>query len=114
MRQRTLEERVAYLEGKAEECSRGHAEIRQDIGQLRSTVQQLDQRLDAWINVREQKADRSREKPAGRICAADDWLLARFDALDEKLSWWFSWFTALLVTTLLVQTVLLAAALFRR
>jgi outer membrane murein-binding lipoprotein Lpp len=110
----TLEERVAYLEGKVEEHSRGYAQIREDVQQLRATVQHLDQhlsaridaldqRLSARIDALDQKVDRFREELAGRI-----------DALDQKFSRWFAWLTGILITALLAQLGLLAGALFRR
>ena len=92
----TLEERVAYLEGKVEEHSRGYAQIREDLQQLRATVQHLDQHL------------------SGRIDALDQRLSARIDALDQKFSRWFAWLTGILITALLAQLGLLAGALFRR
>jgi uncharacterized coiled-coil protein SlyX len=88
----SLEERVAYLEGKVEEHSHGYAQIRDDIQQLRQQVFHLDQ-----------KVDRFREELSGRI-----------DALDQKFSRWFAWLTGILVTALLAQLGLLGAALLRR
>ncbi|MCS7235129.1 MAG: hypothetical protein RMM30_04035 [Armatimonadota bacterium] len=91
----TLEERVAYLEGKVEELSGGHTQLRQDIHAL------------------DQKVDRFREALSGRIHALDHRLNARIDALDQKFSWWFGWLTGFLITALLAQIGLLGAALFR-
>ncbi|GBD29509.1 hypothetical protein HRbin32_00599 [bacterium HR32] len=50
----SLEERVAYLEGKVEEHSRGYAQIRDDIQQ----VLQLDRRLSARIDALDQNFSR--------------------------------------------------------
>jgi hypothetical protein len=50
----SLEERVAYLEGKVEEHSRGYAQIRDDIQQ----VLQLDRRLSARIYALDQNFSR--------------------------------------------------------
>lgn len=85
----TLEERVAYLEGKVEELSGGYTQLREDIRELR---EQLSSRIDAL----------------------DDRLNRRIDALDQEFSRWFAWITGILVTALLAQTGLLGAALFRR
>ena len=60
----TVEERVAYLEGKVEEHSRGYAEIRDGL-------QHLDQRL----TFLEQNIDRFRDE-----------LAARIEVLDQKVS----------------------------
>ena len=92
----TLEERVAYLEGKVEELSSGYGQLRADIAAL------------------DQKVDRFREELSGRIDALDHRLSARIDALDQKFSRWFAWLTGILVTALLAQLGLLGAALFRR
>ena len=68
----TIEERVAYLEGKVEEHSRGFAEIRDMIVHL------------------DQKVDRFREE-----------LSARIDSLDAKFSRYFLWTIGIQITVLL-------------
>jgi uncharacterized coiled-coil protein SlyX len=68
----TLEERLAYLEGKVEEHSRG-------FGELREMVFHLDQ-----------KVDRVRDELARRI-----------EALDERVSRQFTWMVGIQVTILL-------------
>ncbi len=68
----TLEERIAYLEGKVEEHSRG-------FGELREMVFHLDQ-----------KVDRVRDELARRI-----------EALDERVSRQFTWMVGIQVTILL-------------
>ncbi len=75
----TLEERVAYLEGKTEEHSRG-------FGELRDLVIHLNSRVDAL----DQKVDRFREELASRI-----------DALDAKFSRYFLWTIGIQITVLL-------------
>ena len=82
----TLEERVAYLEGKIEEHSRGFGEIRDLIVHLNGRVDALDQKID-----------RFREELSARI----DRLDARIDALDEKFSRFFLWTIGIQVTVLL-------------
>lgn len=79
----TLEERVAYLEGKVEEHSRG-------FGELREMVIHLDQ-----------KVDRFREELAGRIEALDQRLSGRIEALDHKLSTQFTGLVGIQVAVLL-------------
>ncbi len=75
----TLEERVAYLEGKTEEYSRGFADLRDLIINLNSRVDALDQ-----------KVDRFREELSSRI-----------DALDSKFSRYFLWTIGIQITVLL-------------
>lgn len=82
----TLEERIAYLEGKVEEHSRG-------FGEIRDGLQHLDQRF----TFLDQKVDRFREELAVRIDATN----ARIDALDQKFSRYFLWMIGFQITTLL-------------
>lgn len=99
----SLEERVAYLEGKVEEHSRGYAQLREDIHQIRQHILHVDQKID-----------RFRDELSGRIDALDQRLSGRIDALDQKFSRWFAWLAGILITALLAQLSLLGAALFRR
>ena len=128
----TLEERVAYLEGKVEELSNGYGQLRADIAaldqkvdrfreELAGRIDALDHRLSARIDALDQKVDRFREELSGRIDALDqkvdrfrEELSGRIDTLDQKFSRWFAWLTGILVTALLAQLGLLGAALFRR
>lgn len=75
----TVEERIAYLEGKVEEHSRGYADIREGL-------QHLEQRL----TFLDQKVDRFREE-----------LAARIDALDQKVSKQFIWLVGIQIMVLL-------------
>ena len=68
----TIEERVAFLEGKVEEHSRGVAELRDMISHL------------------DQKVDRFREE-----------LVSRIDAIDAKFSAYFLWTIGIQITVLL-------------
>ena len=68
----TLEERVAYLEGKVEEHSKGLEDLKHLI-----------------INL-DQKVDRFREE-----------LSSRTDALDQKFSRYFLWLIGIQITILL-------------
>ena len=104
----TIDERVAFLEGKVEEHSRG-------FGELREMVVQLDQKLDRRIDALDQKVDRFRDELAGRIDALDQKVDRRFesvdrrfetvdlkiDALDQKMSRQFLWIVGVQVAVLL-------------
>ena len=104
----TIDERVAFLEGKVEEHSRG-------FGELREMVVQLDQKLDRRIDALDQKVDRFRDELAGRIDALDQKVDRRFesvdrrfetvdlkiDALDQKMSRQFLWIVVVQVAVLL-------------
>jgi uncharacterized coiled-coil protein SlyX len=93
----TVEERVAYLEGKVEEHSRGYAEIRDGL-----------QRLDQRLTFLDQKVDRFREELMGanaatntRIEALDQRLSGRIEALDQKVSKQFIWLVGIQIMVLL-------------
>ena len=63
----TLEERVAYLEGKVEEHSRGYAELREMIIHL------------------DQKVDRFREELSARIDGLEQRLMGRLDTTNGRI-----------------------------
>ena len=77
----TLDERVAYLEGKVEEF----------VG-LREALAHFEQRVDR----RFEGFDRRFESIDRRFESVD----RRFDALDDKLSRHFQWLLGLEITTL--------------
>ncbi|MDR7443092.1 MAG: hypothetical protein QN193_03405 [Armatimonadota bacterium] len=117
----TLEERVAYLEGKVEELSGGYTQLRHDIHALDQKVDRFREELSARIDALDQKVDRFREELSARIDALDqkvdrfrEELAGEIRSLDQKFSRWFAWLTGILVTALLAQLGLLGAALFRR
>ena len=97
----SLEARVAYLEGKLEEHSRGFGEIRELLVHLSGRVDALDQKvdsrcnaLDSRINVLDQKVDRFRAALAVQIDS-------RINALDQKVSRQFIWLVGIQVAVLL-------------
>lgn len=90
----TLEERVAYLEGKVEEHSRGFAE-------LREMVIHLDQKVDRFREELAGRIDALDQRLSGRIEALDQRLGSRIDALDQKISTYFTWLVGIQVAVLL-------------
>jgi chromosome segregation ATPase len=122
--QKTLEERVVYLEGKVEEHSRGYADIRERLTFLDQKVDRFREELAARIDALDQKVDRFREELAaridaldqrlsGRIDALDQRLSGRIDALDQKVSRQFIWLVGIQITVLVAVVGALIAALFR-
>ena len=75
----SLEERVAYLEGKVEEHSRGFGEIRELLVHLNGRVVDLDQ-----------KVDRFRVELGGRI-----------ETLDQRVARGFNWLVGVQLAILL-------------
>ncbi|MCH7749937.1 MAG: hypothetical protein IH939_17775 [Acidobacteria bacterium] len=122
----TVEERLAYLEGRVEEHGRGMAGLgdaviqfthRMDgldlkIGRFREElvgrIDAVDLKIDRFreelvgrIDAVDLKIDRFREELAGRIDAAEQKLAGRIDGLDQKLSRHFLWLVGMQVTVLL-------------
>ena len=86
----TLEERLAYLEGRVEEQGRGMA----DLG---GGFVRMDHRMDGL----DQKIDRFREELASRMDGFREELAGRMDRLDQKLSRRFVWLVGAQLTVLL-------------
>ena len=86
----SLEERVAYLEGKVDEQSRLGVELRDTIFHLDQKVDRFREELASRIDALDRKVDRFREELASRI-----------DALDQKLSRYFLWIVGIQVSILL-------------
>ena len=83
----SVEERVAYLEGKVEEHSRGFGEIRELIVHVDGHVLALDQKVDGFrkelgsrIDAVDQKVDRLREELAPKQ-AHSEWTTGRMAAV---------------------------------
>ena len=81
----SIEERVAHLEGKVEEHSRGLGDIRELSVHVDQKVDAFRQELASRIDSLDQKIDRFRDELVGRIEALDSRLSSRIDALDQKL-----------------------------
>ncbi len=86
----SVEERVAYLEGKVEEHSRGFGEIRD-----------LLVHTDGHVLALDRKVDRFRAELGSRIDALDQRLTSRVDAMDRKVSRQFTWLVAMQIAFML-------------
>ena len=86
----TLEERVAYLEGKVEEHSRAFPDLRDDISRL-------GQRFETRFTALEQRVDNLADRIDRRFEGVD----RRIDALDDKVSRQFIWTVGIQITTLI-------------
>lgn len=124
----TIDERVAYLEGRVEEHTRGFGELR-DIAfqtdakvdrfreELAARIETLDQKVDRFrdelatrIDALDQKVDRFREELATRIDALDQKVDRRLAALDQKMSRQFLWILGIQVTVLIAVVGALVAS----
>jgi hypothetical protein len=86
----SLEERVAYLEGKVEEQSRGFGDLTARISALDEKVDRFRNELSARIDALDQKVDRFRGE-----------FTVRIDALDQKISMQFIWLVGIQIAVLL-------------
>lgn len=77
----TTAERVAFLEGKVEEHSRGFGELREMVSQLDL---KLDRRLDA-VDTRFERVERRIDALDQRLNGCRAELAGRIDALDQKV-----------------------------
>lgn len=111
----SVEERIAYLEGRVEEHTRAMDEFRDAVRQidrrfdgLAARVDALDLKIDrvreelgSRIDALDLKVDRFRDELGGHIDALDRKLDARFDSLDQKASRTFLWVVGVQMTVLL-------------
>lgn len=95
----TIDERVAFLEGKVEEHSRGFEALREAVLHLDAKV---DRRLDA-VDTRFERVER-------RIDALDQKVDRLIHGLDEKMSRQFLWMLGVQVTVLLAVIGVLVGA----
>ncbi len=115
----SIEERVAYLEGRVEEHSRAWKDIAERLDRVEKRIDALDQKVDRFreelsgridalderlssrIDALDGKVERLREELSSRIDALDQRLSSRIDALDQKLSRYTLWIIGIQVTILL-------------
>ncbi len=123
----SIEERVAFVEGKVEEHSRGFGEAREMWVHVDGQVRDLDQKVDRFrgelgaridavhsglssrLDALDRKVDRFRDELSARIDAVHNGLSSRIDALDQKLDQkmtnQFRWIVSIQVTVLVAIVV---------
>lgn len=89
----SLEERIAYLEGKVEEHSLGFASLRDSIGRVEHRIDALTQRMDARFEAVERRFE--------AIDRRFEAINRRFELMDDKMSRHFLWLDGIQVTTLI-------------
>ncbi len=104
----SLEERVAYLEGRVEEQGKLGGELRDMMFHLDQKVDRVREELLTEIRAVDQKVDRVREELLTEIRAVDqkvertrDELLAQFQGLEQRFNRYFTWLVGLQFATLL-------------
>jgi uncharacterized coiled-coil protein SlyX len=98
----TLEERVAFLEGRVVEHSGA-------LDGVRGAIVSLEERIDRRFELLEQRLDRRFEGVDRRLDALDAKIDQRIDALDLKVSRQFTWLVGIQVTTLVAMVAALLA-----
>lgn len=92
----TLDERVAYLEGRVEEQARQTDGIREAMVHLEARMDRRFEAVDLRLQGFEDRVDRRFEGIDRRLQGLD----RRLDVMDEKHSRYFVWMLAAQVTTL--------------
>ena len=94
----TVEERVAFLEGRVEEQS-------QMVNGIREAIVNLEQRMDRRFEA----IDRRFERIELQLAGLDQKLDQRVAALDQKLDQRFAWLMGVQITTLIAIVAALLA-----
>ncbi|MBW2078893.1 MAG: hypothetical protein JRI71_15360 [Deltaproteobacteria bacterium] len=108
----TLEERVAYIEGRVEEHSKAWEDLKDMIINLDhkvdTKIDSLDQRFSSRMDSLDQKVDRFRDELSSKIDSLDqkvdrfrDELSSKTDSLDQKFSRYFLCIIGIQVTIFL-------------
>jgi prefoldin subunit 5 len=100
----TLEERVAYLEGKVEEHSYAWQDLKEAIRETNQRITHMEQKFDQRFTNLEQRIDNRFEAIDRRFEAMDRRFEAmdrRFEAIDQKFSKYFLWIIGIQVSVLL-------------
>ena len=89
----TVEERLAYLEGRAGDQTTAIADLRTSITELRGEVRDLRGEMSGGFTT-------LRGEMAGGFTALRDEMNRRFEAVDVKFTWLMGIQVAMLVTVL--------------
>jgi hypothetical protein len=126
----TLDERVAYLEGRVEEHARNVDGVREALGSLEGRMDRRFEGVDARFASLEDKMDRRFEAVDVRFAAIDarfasleDKMERRFEAVDarfaavdrrfDSLDTKFAWLIGIVFTAMTVMLSMTGIALFR-
>src|SRR6185436_15642295 len=88
----TVEERIAYLDGRVKEHAHMVRDLREDMVTLRNDMNRRFEQVNQRFLHLEDKMDRRFEQ-----------VDRRFDSLDAKMSRQFVWLAGMLVTTLIAM-----------
>ncbi len=99
----TIEERVAYLEGKVEEHSKAWEDLKDMIIQLGDRINVFDQKVDRKIDALDQKLDRRTDETNNRIDDTNrhiDEINNRIDETNRRIDRLFFFILATLATSI--------------
>ncbi len=105
----TIEERVAYVEGRVEEHSQMVNEIRDSLRSLEARVDRRFEQVEQRFVHLEERMDRRFEQVELRLTEGFNRTDARFEAMDAKMSRQFVWLAGMLLTTLIAMLGTLGA-----
>jgi len=94
----SVEERVAYLEGRGEEHAAAIAEVRQDVRELRTDTREMRTEMNRRFDQVDARFDR---------------IDARFIQMDARFDAKFTWMIGFQFATLMVVTAALLNVYFR-
>lgn len=116
----TVEERLAFVEGRLQELAGGYGQLREDVQRVAQHVVHLDQKVDRLREELSGRIEGLDHRLSGRIDALEqkveryrDQLSTQFADLDGKLSRWVRWLVGMFAALLLGQVVSLTAVLLR-
>lgn len=105
----TLDERVAYLEGRVEEHARNADGMREALVHLEARMDRRFEGVETRFAAIEDKMDRRFEAVDSRFSHLENTLVLRFDAVDTKIGR----LTAIVVTALAAMLAITGGALLR-
>lgn len=112
----TLDERVAYLEGRVEEHARNVDGVREALGSLEGRMDRRFEGVDVRIASLEDKMDRRFEAVDARFASLEDAMNRRFEAVDRRfdsLDTKFAWLIGIVFTAMTAMLSMTEIALFR-
>src|SRR5437764_8263760 len=83
----TLEERVAYLEGRGEEHAAAITEVRLDVRELRTDVRDLRGEMNRRFDLMDAKFEARFDQMDAKFNARFEQMDATFDRMDTKFVW---------------------------
>ena len=105
----TVEERVAYLEGRDGEHGIMVNDLRQTIVAFQGDVNRRFEQVEQRFVHLEERMDRRFEQMDKRLTEGFSRADARFEAMDAKMSRHFVWLAGMLITTLIAMVGTLGA-----